>query len=73
MHMQMEDMQRELTYEEEMESSMLAKYAHSFGPETPVGESSSSSFHMHRSTFRYHGGVANDLNLYIYSSLFVWM
>ncbi|XP_078178031.1 anaphase-promoting complex subunit isoform X2 [Carex rostrata] len=55
MHMQMEGMQRELTDDEEMEPSILAIYGQGFGPETPMGESSSSGFRMH-SAFRYHGG-----------------
>lgn len=66
MHMQMEGVQRELTDDEEMEPSMLAIYGHGFGPETPMGESSSSGFRMH-SAFRYHGGAANNLNFYMYS------
>lgn len=71
--MQMEGVQRELTDDEEMEPSMLAIYGHGFGPETPMGESSSSSFCMH-SAFRYHGGAANNLNFYMYWFFFflVW-
>ncbi|KAJ4804320.1 Anaphase-promoting complex subunit 5 [Rhynchospora pubera] len=54
--MQMEEMQRELTDEEVMEAPMFARYTNSFGPETPTGGSSSSSFRIHSSAFNYHGG-----------------